>query len=290
MPTGHEENSSHLLLPSKIGIAVQQDYANDLRHKIKDLLGYKNDGFPGAQPVALTRDHLQSLEREDYYVCEKSDGVRYLMLLMVTQKGPATFMIDRMNQLHYIDKMQFPLPRLPGDSIKFHNHTLLDGELVVDVVGAHRTLTYLVFDFMFSNGEKHTHENYSRRLGIFQRDVQAPYEAHLKNNPELRSHQPFRLAIKAQQRSYGMSRVFEDITKQKHGNDGLIFTSVNLPYTPGTCAKILKWKPPELMTIDFQIKVDYDMDRKPQYSLFIGENGHHRFHDRLSIETEVAAQ
>ncbi|TPX53952.1 hypothetical protein PhCBS80983_g06090 [Powellomyces hirtus] len=290
MPTGHEENSSYLLLPSKVGIAVQQDYANDLRHKIKDLLGYKNDGFPGAQPVALTRDHLQSLEREDYYVCEKSDGVRYLMLLMVTQKGPATFMIDRMNQLHYIDKMQFPLPRLPGDSIKFHNHTLLDGELVVDVVGAHRTLTYLVFDFMFSNGEKHTHENYSRRLGIFQRDVQAPYEAHLKNNPELRNHQPFRLAIKAQQRSYGMSRVFEDITKQKHGNDGLIFTSVNLPYTPGTCPKILKWKPPELMTIDFQIKVDYDMDRKPQYSLFIGENGHHRFHDRLSIETEVAAQ
>ncbi|KAJ3153385.1 Dcp1p-Dcp2p decapping enzyme complex alpha subunit [Geranomyces michiganensis] len=278
-------------LPGKIGIPVQPEYANELRQLVQDTLNYRIDGFAGSMPVALTREHRQALEREDYYVCEKSDGVRYLMLLRITQSGPATFLIDRANDPHYIEKLHFPLPCPPGDNtVKFHADTLMDGELVVDVDGPHTTLTFLVFDFMLSNGVRLTHEPYNRRLGIFQRDVLAPYELHLKSNPDLKAVQPFRVAIKAQQRSYGLGRVFEDITKQKHGNDGLIFTSVNLPYTAGTCPQILKWKPPELSTVDFQIKVDYDRDRKPRYSTFIAHSGVHKFHDCLSLEPELSIQ
>ncbi|KAJ3184174.1 Dcp1p-Dcp2p decapping enzyme complex alpha subunit [Geranomyces variabilis] len=277
-------------LPGKIGIPVQAEYANELRELVQDTLDYRHDGFAGSLPVALTKEHRQALEREDYYVCEKSDGVRYLMLLKITQSGPATFLIDRANDLHYVEKLHFPLPSTSGDIVKFHADTLMDGELVVDVDGPHKTLTFLVFDFMLSNGVKLTHEPYNRRLGIFQRDVLAPYDVHLKMNPELKTMQPFRLAIKAQQRSYGLGRVFEDITKQKHGNDGLIFTSVNLPYTAGTCPQILKWKPPELSTVDFQIKVDYDRDRKPRYSIFIADCGIHKFYDCLSLEPELSIQ
>ncbi|KAJ3166842.1 Dcp1p-Dcp2p decapping enzyme complex alpha subunit [Geranomyces variabilis] len=277
-------------LPGKIGIPVQAEYANELRQLVQDTLDFRHEGFAGSLPVALTREHRQALEREDYYVCEKSDGVRYLMLLKITQSGPATFLIDRANDVHYVEKLHFPLPSTSGDIVKFHADTLMDGELVVDVDGPHKTLTFLVFDFMLSNGVKLTHEPYNRRLGIFQRDVLAPYELHLKMNPELRAIQPFRVAIKAQQRSYGLGRVFEDITKQKHGNDGLIFTSVNLPYTAGTCPQILKWKPPELSTVDFQIKVDYDRDRKPRYSIFIADAGSHKFYDCLSLEPELSIQ
>lgn len=39
-----------------------------------------------------------------------------------------------------------------------------------------------------------------------------------------------------------------------HENDGLIFTVDACPYYPGTCEQIVKWKPPEMNTIDFQIK------------------------------------
>ena len=38
-----------------------------------------------------------------------------------------------------------------------------------------------------------------------------------------------------------------------HENDGLIFTVDQCPYYPGTCQEIMKWKPPHMNTIDFQI-------------------------------------
>ncbi|KAI8824071.1 mRNA capping enzyme, catalytic domain-containing protein [Fimicolochytrium jonesii] len=274
-------------LPDAIGRPVLAEYAQELRLKVQQLLKYRNNTFPGAQPVALTTKNIQALEREDYFVCEKSDGVRYLMLLMQTQIGPATFMIDRKNELHYIENMRFPLPGR-HDAIEWHNETLLDGELVVDVDGAKRTLTYLVFDLMTSNGEPFTHEPYSKRLGFFQRDVLAPYDQHIRRDPGLKDSQPFRIAIKTQQRSYGMTLIFDEIGRQKHGNDGLIFTPVNLPYQSGTCPKLLKWKPPDLLTVDFQIKIRYDKNRKPHYVLNIGRNGRHEFNDHLTVEPALA--
>ena len=39
-----------------------------------------------------------------------------------------------------------------------------------------------------------------------------------------------------------------------HENDGLIFTVDECPYYPGTCQEIVKWKPPNMNTIDFQFK------------------------------------
>lgn len=38
-----------------------------------------------------------------------------------------------------------------------------------------------------------------------------------------------------------------------HENDGLIFTVDQCPYYSGTCTEIMKWKPPHMNTIDFQL-------------------------------------
>ena len=49
--------------------------------------------------------------------------------------------------------------------------------------------------------------------------------------------------------------IFEHvIPRLQHGNDGLIFTQNAVPYYPGTCEEILKWKPRHLNSIDFELK------------------------------------
>ena len=44
-----------------------------------------------------------------------------------------------------------------------------------------------------------------------------------------------RFKVKAVRTSYDVEKVFNtDIPALQHGNDGLIYTSVNTPYAPGT--------------------------------------------------------
>lgn len=48
-----------------------------------------------------------------------------------------------------------------------------------------------------------------------------------------------RVVLKRQELSYGIEAVFrEHLPKLKHGNDGLIFTSAEAPYTMGTDPKM----------------------------------------------------
>ena len=42
----------------------------------------RNPPFPGAQPVSFSRDSLRMLETMDFWVCEKSDGVRLLVFII----------------------------------------------------------------------------------------------------------------------------------------------------------------------------------------------------------------
>jgi len=63
--------------------------------------------------------------------------------------------------------------------------------------------------------------------------------------------------MKKMEFSYGLTKILEfEIPRLKHKNDGLIFTSINSPYIPGTCQKMLKWKPPHENTIDFKLTLE----------------------------------
>lgn len=105
-------NSESLLLPESIGKRVDPTYSKTLQARLQELLHSQNDwyddiihthlyinihafvSFPGSQPVSFESKHLEDIQREDYFVCEKSDGVRYLLFFLHSSKGPASFLVS----------------------------------------------------------------------------------------------------------------------------------------------------------------------------------------------------
>ncbi|KAI1771369.1 mRNA capping enzyme, alpha subunit [Hypoxylon cercidicola] len=232
-----------------------------LRQDVATLLHRSSTTFPGAQPVSFTRKHLDELLRDDYYVCEKSDGIRYLMYLAADDAGgETTYLIDRRNDYWYIQSESLHFP-LPGNTQAFHTGTVLDGELVMDVHsdGRHEP-RYLVFDCLALDGQSLMQRELSKRLGYFQEQVFKPYRKLLDDYPEEKQYQPFFIDLKSMQMAYGIRMLFEEVIKRlKHDNDGLIFTALHSEYKPGTDPHILKWKEADDNTVDFVWKLKFPL-------------------------------
>lgn len=271
-----------------IGAPVDEKYESELKDVVSAYLPWRPDEFPGMQPVSFTRNSIVDLEENDYFVCEKSDGVRYLLLIMKTPKGAASFLIDRKNNYHHVD-IPFPLPdslKSPG-GFEFHSETLLDGEMVISNDGSRKSLRYLVFDAIAINGKSVVHDNFSKRLGFFSRDVLEPYKKFMREHIELQQKIPFIVGIKKQQRSYGVNIVFQEIKNLNSKNDGLILTPVNTPYSSGTCYKLYKWKPQELNSVDFKISVVKNKDGKPHFKLMAFDKIKYREYDDLTPDRDL---
>ncbi|GAA5946865.1 hypothetical protein JCM1841_001201, partial [Sporobolomyces salmonicolor] len=82
-------------VPERIPGELVQDPEKhwQLRGHLARLCGIKGTArFPGSQPVSFDLHSLQLLETEDFWVCEKSDGVRVLVLIVATGFGQETYL------------------------------------------------------------------------------------------------------------------------------------------------------------------------------------------------------
>ncbi|KAK5627650.1 hypothetical protein RRF57_003365 [Xylaria bambusicola] len=241
------------------GLRAEGELLVSMRREVANLLGRNAIGFPGAQPVSFARRHLEELHREDYYVCEKSDGMRYLLYMTEGDEGQEVhYFIDRKNDYWWIDRGNLHFP-LPSDRMKFHTATVLDGELVMDTLDdGRKEPRYLVFDCLVMDGQVLMNRELGKRLGYFQEQVLKPYKRLLDEFPGERQYQPFFVDPKSMQFAYGIEMMFKDVIRNlKHGNDGLIFTCLKSEYKPGTDPHILKWKDAEENTVDFVWKFTF---------------------------------
>ncbi|KAK9469667.1 mRNA capping enzyme, catalytic domain-containing protein [Lipomyces arxii] len=249
--------------PTIPGVRVPPQYAEGLRLEVARLLHRHSTSFPGAQPVSfLSRHIVENLEADDYFVCEKSDGIRCLMYLSRENDAEATYLIDRKNDFYYVQGMHFPLVE---DVSRYHVDCLVDGELVLDDMGNGKTIMrYLVFDSLVIDGKLLTERTLDKRLGYFRELVYKPYEALCKSFPQEVEYFPFLIDFKDMQFSYALPKLWNEIIPNlKHGSDGLIFTSRTTPYIFGTDEKILKWKPAEENSIDFRLKLHFPIYTNP---------------------------
>ncbi|GAB7348786.1 hypothetical protein MBLNU459_g7509t1 [Dothideomycetes sp. NU459] len=252
---------SSLLQLSDVAVRLPHDEAEFYRNRVADVLSRRSTNFPGAQPVSFARNHFAALQETDYYLCEKTDGIRCLLYLTFFVDGDGEseghMLIDRKNDYYNIDTPHFHFPLPEGPDQSFHKETILDGELVLDTMpNGEQRRTYLVFDCLALDGRPLLQRPLDKRMGYFVQNVLKPYEAILEKYPEEKAEQPFTVAIKKMEKAYGIMMMVKDVLPNlPHGNDGLIFTCRTSAYVTGTDQNIIKWKPPHENTIDFRLQL-----------------------------------
>ncbi|KAF9645289.1 mRNA capping enzyme, alpha subunit [Thelephora ganbajun] len=253
------------------------DHAKWLKKAVSELCNLNTNRFPGAQPVSFTTADLEKLVDEDYWVCEKSDGIRVLLFISTLKDAQNVFLLDRHNNYYQLDGFYFPHYEDPRVPLK---NSLIDGELVLDVDPQTRqeTLRYLCFDCLVIDDQNVMTRPLDKRYGRLKDWFYKPYQRMLIQFPLVAAQHPFQIVVKETNLSYHLEQVFDvDIPALHHGNDGLIYTCVSTPYTPGTDQNILKWKPPSENSIDFKLVLRFppsvtnpsqpDLCAKPVFAL-----------------------
>ncbi|KAK5135527.1 hypothetical protein LTR08_005162 [Meristemomyces frigidus] len=272
---------------SHVGTKIGGDELRIQRDSVSDLLNRRTTSFPGAQPVSFSRHHIEELQRIDYFMCEKTDGIRCLLYLtqFVDERGHMNemqFLIDRKNDYYFIAREAMHIPPEGQDLAAFHTGTILDGELVLQKHAAGTRIAYLIFDLLAIGGENFMNKTFDKRFGRADDFIYKPYRKFAQRYAEDVANQPFDLRLKKMELPYGAEMMFRDVMPNlPHGNDGLIFTCVSTPYTSGTDRHILKWKPPHENTIDFRLDIEgfpnmddgeetyEDWDAKPELHLLV---------------------
>ena len=130
-----------------LGNTIGEDKAKQFRRGINQILGWEShDTAPMAIPLPITKPNLDHVADHPYFVCEKSDGMRYLALLM--QSG--CYLIQPNYQFRFV-QLHCPLRQdriQPGSKLVVHQWTLVDGLMVMD----DETRTFLVYDALTING------------------------------------------------------------------------------------------------------------------------------------------
>ncbi|KNE56348.1 hypothetical protein AMAG_02168 [Allomyces macrogynus ATCC 38327] len=270
------------------GERVLGPYLDILRQQVADLLHVRHKRFAGAQPVSFTKEHLDALESRNFFVCEKTDGLRMLLYTTFNERLSKyeTFLIDRKNEF-YFTKILLPLPLEATKSkrpfVEFHRCTLLDGELILDTEpNGQKVLRYLVFDCLVCIGKTVIDRPFRVRLGHFHKFVLEPLKEMVVTRKDLAARIPFLIEAKEMQLSYHVKEIFDSIPFLKHKSDGLIFTNSEEPYTLGTDPNILKWKPADENSVDFMLCI-----RNDQFELHLWEGqDRHRFQAYLEVDNQ----
>ncbi|KAK3154298.1 hypothetical protein QOZ80_2BG0188740 [Eleusine coracana subsp. coracana] len=283
----HESVSQTITNDDVLGDAIPYGQQESLRRKCYQLLdmtlGRGNSLFPGSHPVSLNCDNLQLLRQRYYYATWKADGTRYMMLI----QRDGCYLIDR-NFCFRRVQMRFPC-RKPSKDL--HDITLIDGEMVIDTIPNEdnkMVRRYLAYDLMALDSLPKTKAPFSERWEILQKEIIEPrdYEKQLflsgvKSNSSYKYEKEL---FSIRRKGFFVLSTAKDtlekfIPKLCHDADGLIFQGWDDPYIPRTHEGLLKWKYPEMNSVDFLFEVGSD-DRQ---LIFLYERGKKKLLDGAQI-------
>jgi mRNA capping enzyme, catalytic domain/mRNA capping enzyme, C-terminal domain len=193
-------SSSQRLHRSPFKLQPCPQYVNDLRQILLKLIfagGQHYDvnkyisehcELPGPLAVTLSRRSLLFVQQNDYFVCEKSDGERMMMLSLPfpsergTPKG--TYLLNRSFDAFTFDKQEEYVPILTSGASIFNGQqltgpTLLDGELLVrstdENTGTFALAVYMVFDLVTLYGQNVGNKPFDVRMQAIGNNIRLPF-------------------------------------------------------------------------------------------------------------------
>ena len=208
--------------------------------------------FPGPQPVSIERKHFGILKRNDYVVCEKTDGIRHALVAIMYNDKKMCVLIDRSQEM-YLLPLNLPKPMFTG--------TVFDGELVKTETG----WQFLVYDCLVVSNKLVGHLPLTKRI----EEATGPVAGIMKMAKD-----PLKVKVK----TFWPLSQFSSFMEQKfpYETDGIVLTPVNEPVRIGTHETLFKWKPRDTNTIDFQMKW-----RGDKWGMYVQEKGQLIFESEL---------
>ncbi|XP_063703716.1 mRNA-capping enzyme-like [Culicoides brevitarsis] len=234
-----------------VELFITQPRLSDLQNQVQQMCDWTKNGFPGSQPVSMDRSNIKLLQIKPYMVSWKADGTRYMMFI---EKENEIYFFDRDFSCFKVSNLRFPSKNEPDKHIMC---TLLDGEMVIDKVNGLSIPRYLVYDIIKFNNEEIGSRSFIDRLKCIDKEIIAPRHEAMKRGAINKQKEPFSVRKKDfWEVSAASSLLGEKFAKSlSHEPDGLIFQPKMDPYTPGQCPEVLKWKPPELNSVDFKLLI-----------------------------------
>jgi len=189
--------------------------------------------FPAPQPVSMEKKDFEKLEKYEYTVSLKMDGTRFLMYFLKDKNDK--------NQCILVNRaFQFYSINIEAEDNIF-NESLFDGEVIFD--SELNKWKYLIHDALVLCGNKVSKLHHSIRL----QDAQCCIESFIQ------CLDTNTLVVEVKQ-FYNFNVDFiEKIYKEAKVCDGIIFMPEKLPVISGTQYSMLKWKPRDKHTFDFQV-------------------------------------
>jgi mRNA guanylyltransferase len=210
--------------------------------------------FPGSQPISIEYRHFDILKSSPYVVCEKTDGVRFMMLAFMFNNKKKTIFVNRA-----LEMFDCPL----NFRKLVYDGTIVEGEMYGD--------TFMMYDMLMSCGKIIGDQDFLTRLDHMEK---------FKKMLMSLKYDPVKLALK----TFHLMSDFEEFMDKylptvQQEIDGLIFTPINDTVKTGTHETMFKWKPRDKNTIDFQLKRRGDVWR-----LHVQERGKLVFESELRDE------
>ncbi|XP_050307535.1 mRNA-capping enzyme [Anthonomus grandis grandis] len=230
----------------------EQPKAHNLQKKVQSLCGWKTKGFPGCQPVSMDVNNISLLSMKPYRVSWKADGMRYMMLIDGENE---VYFFDRNHSVFRVEGLKFPNRKNLRGHLK---NTLLDGEMVIDKVDGEDIPRYLVYDIVAFEGQDVSKMPfYPKRLQYLEYEIIKPRYTAMEQSIINKNLEPFSIRKKdfwpiTQAHSLLGEKFARSLS---HEPDGLIFQPSNEPYVAGRCDEVLKWKPLDLNSVDFRLKI-----------------------------------